>query len=65
MEIKNLESSIVGNASELKGLQKELGRQTEIIYNVVSDKMNNYTVKLCVMLLVINELIYCMQSVTK
>lgn len=38
MEIKNLESSIVGNASEIKELQQELSRQTEIIYNVVSDK---------------------------
>lgn len=36
MEIKNLESSIVANTSELKGLQRELSRQTEIIYNVVS-----------------------------
>lgn len=42
MEIKNLESTIVGNTSEIKGLQKELNRQTEIIYNVVSDK-KNYT----------------------
>lgn len=36
MEMNNLESTIMGVINSYKSLEKELRRQTEIVYNVVS-----------------------------
>lgn len=40
MELKNLEMTIASTINQFKNCEKELIRQTEVVYNVVSILLN-------------------------